>query len=160
MLPLGRYPNAEAPWRTASPIICPIQTRASCSNSDGSRYLDSDVHLLPYRPGRSPDWIQLKNPDAPAAIRVCWSGKYSKQQTDDGSGSAGGMPPTRAEVHRRVDRGAGSDSKGRLAGLGRAVGQFSRAASRSRAMSRIMKPRLPPGPLKKRRNKNLLSKTN
>ena len=113
-----------------------------------------------YRPGRSPDWIQLKNPDAPAAIRVCWSGKYSKQQTDDGSGSAGGMPPTGAEVHRRVDRGAGSDSKGRLAGLGRAVGQFSRAASRSRAMSRIMKPRLPPGPLKKRRNKNLLSKTN
>jgi bifunctional non-homologous end joining protein LigD len=24
----------------------------------------------PYRSGRSPDWIKVKNPDAPAAIRV------------------------------------------------------------------------------------------
>jgi ATP-dependent DNA ligase len=24
----------------------------------------------PYRSGRSPDWIKVKNPDAPAAIRI------------------------------------------------------------------------------------------
>jgi bifunctional non-homologous end joining protein LigD len=24
----------------------------------------------PYRSGRSPDWIKIKNPDAPAAMRI------------------------------------------------------------------------------------------
>jgi ATP-dependent DNA ligase len=28
----------------------------------------------PYRSGRSPDWIMVKNPDAPAATRGCWTG--------------------------------------------------------------------------------------
>jgi bifunctional non-homologous end joining protein LigD len=29
----------------------------------------------PYRSGRSPDWIKVKNPDAPAATRVIENGK-------------------------------------------------------------------------------------
>jgi hypothetical protein len=28
----------------------------------------------PYRPGRSPDWIKVKNPNAPAASRVIENG--------------------------------------------------------------------------------------
>jgi ATP-dependent DNA ligase len=27
-------------------------------------------HDRPYRSGRSPDWVKVKNPDAPAAMRL------------------------------------------------------------------------------------------
>jgi len=30
----------------------------------------ASVRDAPYRSGRSPDWIKVKNPDAPAATRV------------------------------------------------------------------------------------------
>jgi hypothetical protein len=29
-----------------------------------------EIGSVPYRSGRSPDWIKVKNPDAPAATRI------------------------------------------------------------------------------------------
>jgi hypothetical protein len=77
--PYGR--TAARPWcgcwaRPATASGCPSTWRATgrpCSATPaprGSEGIVSKRQDRPYRSGRSPDWINVKNPDAPAATRA------------------------------------------------------------------------------------------
>jgi hypothetical protein len=59
---------------TVRAAACRRATKRTTCREYESRRLASGIVAKrrdrPYRSGRSPDWIKVKNPDAPAAIRV------------------------------------------------------------------------------------------
>ena len=63
--PAGNKPESTRPWNVLGPMAvtprhaCKLGLEGIVSKRLGSRY----------RSGRSPDWLKMKNPDAPAVKR-------------------------------------------------------------------------------------------